>query len=83
MSSDPLGLSPGQRAQSNQNVILDRFVKRYGDRIKLAVDGTWYVEDCSEIITVPLPAFPIEHPGEGVGMTLAECVAIAKSGTVN
>lgn len=83
MSSDPLGLSSGQRAQSNQNVIFDRFIKRYGDRIKLAADGTWYVEDDGEVITVPLPAFPIEHSGEGAGMTLAECVAIAKSGAVN
>ncbi len=83
MSSDPLGLSPEQRAQSNQAVIIERFVRRYGDRIKLAADGTWYVEDGDLIRTIPrgaLPLWPSDDVAEDAGKTLNECVAIAESG---
>lgn len=56
--NDPLGLSPEQRAQSDRSARIDEFVKRYGSQIQLAVDGTWYVEENGQMITLALPKFP-------------------------
>jgi hypothetical protein len=59
--NDPLGLSAGQRRQSEMNEITERFVAQWGDRIELAADGAWFVRHEGQIIRLPLPSWPLER----------------------
>lgn len=79
MGNDPLGLTPQQRAESNRSVVTEGFVRRFGDVVRLAEDGTWYVERGGVRYAVPhLPHWPDETVGDSAGITLNEAIRIAR-----
>lgn len=78
--SDPLGLSPMQRWQSDRNERMEAFVQKWGDRILMADDGTWYVQDGEMIVTVDLPPWPDDDPVRPANLAQARRIARGADG---